>query len=137
MNIFDGLAKLFKPNPANVAARQATRQARIDANTAVKLARITGKYDYKNAKLDSGLTQDTADFWQGIGTDVYASAHAVGSGILDKFGIDASYSDTLPSQEMLMKAPPMSAPPPSTGIPTSALVVGGLAIVALAMANRK
>lgn len=160
MNLFDGLAKLFKPNPKNVAARQATKQARIEA-----------RYKLKQAKIDSGESADWSDFWQsaiesghstldplsaggafstqenGFGREVYEqthdSAHAVGSGILGTYGIDANYEQS-PYEaahygSVATTSPTVTAPvTDSGGISSTALIVGGLAIAGLAlMSGRK
>lgn len=158
MNIFDGLAKLFKPNPKNVAARQATKQARIASRERIKMANI-----------ESGQAADWSDFWQsaiesghstldplsaggafstkegGFGREVYEqthdSAHAVGSGVLGKWGIDANYEQSPYEAEHYGKigdtAPAVTAPASDSGGMSPMLIVGGLAVLALAMSNRK
>ena len=161
MNLFDGLAKLFKPNPKNVAARQATKQARIEA-----------RYKLKQAKIDSGESADWTEFWQsaiesghstldplsaggafstqenGFGREIYEqthdSAHAVGSGVLGTYGIDANYEQSPYEAAHYGSTAPVTiptGPAPSTdsgGISSTALIVGGLAIAGLAiMSGRK
>lgn len=158
-NIFSGLGDFInslKPNPENVALREATKQARIEA-----------QYAYKNAKLDSGLTQDNADFWQGIGDRVYTtadplsqggffrevyenthdSAHAAGSGLLGAFGVDAksgyqggqgtinaNNGATYPASSAPMSAPPSTGT--SAGMDTNTMVMAALGIGALVLLSR-